>query len=105
FPLLMSNLVDWLYPLAGSQALRPGERLFLPTDSIVETPGGRILAVGAQGVFADTEEQGLYTVKEGGKTSMEFAVNMSDAQEANITPRAHPELERQAVVAEPEQGT
>ncbi len=95
FPLLMSNVVDWLYPLAGSQALRPGERLYLSPGSTVDTPDGRNLSVSAQGTFADTEQQGLYTVKKGNETLTQFAVNMSDGQESDLAPRAHPELDRQ----------
>jgi Ca-activated chloride channel family protein len=104
FPLLMANLVDWLDPLAGTEALRPGDTLNLTPGSVVVTPSGRQLTVGDSGVFAGTAEAGLYRVRSG-LALYDFAVNMADAQESAVAPRDHPELVRQPPVAPPQQLT
>jgi hypothetical protein len=112
FPLLFANLVDWLYPLAGAGALDPGESLYLPPGSVVKAPGERTLQVGSSGIFADTDEAGVYEVapasaapvgsessstpEAGASTPVRFAVNMTDPTESNLSPAAHPELDRQA---------
>jgi hypothetical protein len=96
FPLLMANMVDWLYPLAGAEALRPGEPAYLSPGSVVAGPDGRTVTVGATGVYADTDAQGIYTVSAPGKPGSTFAVNMTDRQESGDGLRPHPELERPA---------
>jgi len=47
FPLLMANVVDWLYPLADTEAVAPGQTLQLAAGSTVQTPSGQTLSVGA----------------------------------------------------------
>jgi hypothetical protein len=107
FPLLIANAADWLYPLAGVQALAPGESLRLTPGSTVIAPDGTQALVGPGGLFTDTEQAGIYRVLEpalqsgGGadeegrqadqKVGWSFAVNM-DGAESDPAPRPHPEL-------------
>ncbi|HUP28309.1 MAG TPA: VWA domain-containing protein [Chloroflexia bacterium] len=104
FPLLMSNIVDWLYPPAGKQALRPGEPLYVGPGENVTTPTGKA-QVGASGVLVNTEDVGLYSAEGSGSTTLQFAVNMVSETESNIAPREHPELNRPAEQAEERQVT
>jgi hypothetical protein len=103
FPLLMANLADWLYPQSGVGALRPGEAAIVPPGATITTPSGRAVQASEAGVFADTHEVGIYTVSVPNRqatpqdASRSFAVNMTDINESNVTPRDHPELERAAV--------
>jgi Ca-activated chloride channel homolog len=94
FPVLMANLVAWLDPLAGAQALRPGESIALPPDATVRAPGGPAAPVGATGLFAGADAPGVYQVTRPGAAPLAFAVNMTDAAESDLRPRPHPELER-----------
>jgi Ca-activated chloride channel family protein len=101
FPLLMANMVDWLYPLAGAQSLSPGEQVPVAPGSRVTTPDGQSVWVGDTGIFANTDMQGIYWIEGpwsglGTKTQRTFAVNMIDRQESGNQPRPHPELVRQA---------
>ena len=57
FPLLMANVVDWLYPLANTQAVLPGEPVRLAIGTTVHTPSGKTVPVAAPGLFADTDEE------------------------------------------------
>ncbi|HYP21912.1 MAG TPA: hypothetical protein VEY08_17720, partial [Chloroflexia bacterium] len=97
FPLLMANVVDWLYPLASVGALHPGASIRLSPRSTITTPGGRSVRVGNTGVYGDTEEAGLYKVSSGGRETT-FSVNMVDSGESSLSPREHPELERPSSV-------
>jgi hypothetical protein len=96
FPLLMANLADWLYPLAAAQAILPGEPVSFAPGSTVTTPGGRTIEVGPSGVFAATDEAGIYRVSRGGESELAFSVNMADEAESLAAPRPHPELERES---------
>ena len=93
FPLLMYNLADWLYPLAGKGSLRPGEPLYLGASASLVSPSGN-KQVGPSGVFVDTEDAGVYSVvsRESGGEPLQFAVNMESLRESSIAPRPHPEL-------------
>ena len=94
FPLLMANIVDWLYPLADTQAVSPGTPVQLTAGSTVQTPSGQSVAVGAPGLFTGTGEGGIYTVTGTTRgTATQFAVNMADDPDSATTP-AHPELDR-----------
>ncbi|MEA2575933.1 MAG: hypothetical protein QOH93_3231 [Chloroflexia bacterium] len=105
FPLLMANLADWLYPQSGVGALRPGEAAIVPPGATVTTPNGKTVKASEAGVFADTHEVGIYTVSVADRQAnpqdgmRSFAVNMTDINESNVTPRDHRELERAAVQA------
>jgi hypothetical protein len=104
FPLLMVNLIDWLDPLAGGGALQPGDLLPLAPGATVQAPGGQTTRVDDAGVFVATEEVGVYTVARPGRPDLQFAVNMADPQEADLTPRLHPELDRAPDAAAPAPG-
>lgn len=93
FPLLMANLIDWLYPVAGTGALRPGETLRVGQGATVQTPSGGRLEVGPVGVFAATDEPGLYRVSRQGGEELQIAVNMADGQESALAAQPHPELQ------------
>lgn len=97
FPLLMANLVDWLQPLYAAQSLQPGEPAYLLPGSQVQTPGGASVSVGNTGLFGETEEAGLYSVRGPKGVEATFAVNMADRAESGAAPQAHPELERSVV--------
>jgi hypothetical protein len=100
FPLLMANAVDWLYPLAGTQAIRPGSAIALAPGSTVNTPLGRAEQVPPSGLFNATDEAGIYSVTPSGASApqIRFAVNMAD--ESGYTGNTggagpeHPELNR-----------
>lgn len=95
FPLLMSNLVGWLYPLAGTQAITPGDPVYVSPGSVVTAPSGRATTLGNAGVYVDTEEVGLYRAEGGAlQKPINFAVNMTSERESNLAVRPHPELER-----------
>jgi hypothetical protein len=102
FPLLMANLVEWLDPLAGTATLAPGTPVHLPPGAAVTLPDGASRTVGASGVYAETEAPGLYRVQAAGAPDLLFAVNMTDAVESDLTPRAHPELARAADATTPQ---
>ncbi len=97
FPLLISNLADWLYPLAGTEALKPGQPIYLQPGASVKTPAGTVVQASGTGAYAETDQAGIYQVQEVGVPSsapLSFAVNMADALESNLSPQPHPELER-----------
>ncbi|MBI3360477.1 MAG: hypothetical protein HY023_05135, partial [Chloroflexi bacterium] len=102
FPILISNLINWLSPaqiLSAPDGLRPGQPIVIrppagATAVTVRTPGGTVFGAepGEQGVvFGDTRELGLYgvTVSAGGRVQAAnyFAVNLFDPLESEIRPR------------------
>lgn len=113
FPLLLTNLVDWLAPGAGSavpeQAL-PGESLTFhaPDDAqsvMVTRPDGSTLQLQAENghfVLTDTEQLGVYNLhfqnsSDSPAREAAFVVNLFSAQESNIHPAANlPGLETQS---------
>ncbi|MBF6614771.1 MAG: VWA domain-containing protein [Chloroflexi bacterium] len=107
FPILISNLVEWLQPstiVDAPPTLRAGDAInirALPEadEIIVTSPGGAgtqtSLRPAAQVSFAATDALGVYSVqqKSKGKTvgpPAEFAVNLFSREESDITP--YPEL-------------
>jgi hypothetical protein len=100
YPLLMQNLADWLFPLAGMQALSPGEPTRLQPGISVKTPKGRTVEAAKSGEFIDTDEVGTYDVAAGTSSAAQFAVNMAGTGESAISPRQHPELQRQPAATE-----
>jgi hypothetical protein len=94
FPLLMANVADWLYPLAGVQWVRPGEAVRVAPGASVIGPDGQV-SIAPDGMFEHTEQAGVYRVMTPGE-SLSFAVNMADPAESLAAPRPHPELERRA---------
>jgi hypothetical protein len=113
FPLLLSNIMNFLAPDTGAEAsqLRPGEPLVLPVDpaitevrltrpdgSVVSTSGGGLFQdAGAlqrqneQIIYANTETPGVYTLEEFQDDSLEarhrYAVNIFAPRESQIQPQ------------------
>ena len=100
FPLLVSNLINWLTP--GSQTpknVAPGAALVfskpLSTSEQASTlqitrPDGTIAKLDYQDgkvVFADTSQLGVYTVKSSNGETNRFAVNLFSPQESQIEPQ------------------
>ena len=100
FPLLVSNLINWLTP--GSQTpqnVAPGTALVfskpLSTSEQAHTleitrPDGTIAKLDYQDgkvVFADTSQLGVYTVKNSDGETNRFAVNLFSPQESQIEPQ------------------
>lgn len=97
FPLLAANITDWLYPLASTQAVTPGEPLRLVPGSIVSTPNGERIDTGATGLFLSSDEAGIYEVSNTGtgasQPDLRFAVNMADDSSGTSSAEwPHPEL-------------
>lgn len=103
YPILLSNLVNWLAPNAGSglpESVQPGEIVAIPARSGVESivvndPAGRERRfVPARGVvlFPNTDTPGAYTVREfTGDREIKrsvLTVNLFSAAESNIAPQA-----------------
>jgi hypothetical protein len=100
FPLLVSNLINWLTP--GSQTPRqvaPGAALVFskplstsdqnPTLQIAR-PDGTIAQFNYQDgkvIFADTTQIGVYTIDSGDGQTSRFAVNLFSPQESQIDPQ------------------
>lgn len=95
FPLLVANVTDWLYPLAGTQSVTPGEPLRLASGAQVITPGGSTVDTGLSGLFFNTDEAGIYrvTMADARQGEQQFAVNVADTGQLTgpIEP-SHPEL-------------
>jgi hypothetical protein len=102
FPILITNLINWLSPaqvLSAPDGLRPGETITIRPPSgatavVINAPGGAAFSArpGEQGVlFADTRELGPYAVTisaSGQVLSVNyFAVNLFDPTESDIRPR------------------
>ncbi len=99
YPILFSNLVEYLAPPAAfdsSQALRPGESLFFspPMDArqiVVASPSNQLFRLApGQTVFSQTDELGYYAVNflaEDASRAEYFAVNLFDPLESNIAPQ------------------
>ncbi|GAB4494152.1 MAG: BatA and WFA domain-containing protein [Anaerolineales bacterium] len=100
YPILFSNLINYLVPPAAfdaSQSLRPGESLTLAPPPGVEqiviaAPSGQLytlLPSAASLAFTNTEEIGTYAVNFLSKDTARaeyFAVNLFDPSESNIRP-------------------
>lgn len=100
YPILFSNLINYLVPPAAfdaSQGLRPGESLTLVPPPGVErvlvaAPSGQrytLFPTAASLAFTNTEETGYYAVNFLSKDSTRaeyFAVNLFDPTESNIRP-------------------
>jgi hypothetical protein len=93
FPLLMANLADWLYPLAGAGALRPGDPIYFTPGTSITTPGGEQVQVGPSSIFNDTEQAGIYKVAGDTSRQDQFSVNMASLAESTTSPSDHPELQ------------
>jgi Ca-activated chloride channel family protein len=102
FPLLMANLADWLYPLAGAGALRPGDPIYFTPGTAITTPGGAQVQVGPSGVFNYTEQAGIYKVAGDAFQQDQFSVNMASLTESTTSLADHPELQNpQSAIQDP----
>jgi Ca-activated chloride channel homolog len=100
FPMLLSNALRWLHPAVLDQSslqLAAGEPLRVPVphgvaEATVTTPGGRTVpGQVSRGIvsFSETIDAGVYTVSTPVGTTR-VAVNLMDAEESDLTPRALP---------------
>ncbi len=115
FPVFVMNVVKYLGGTrtgAATASVQPGQpimlRTTLPVRSVeVQSPGGLRTHVSSDSpntfVFSRTDELGLYGVREGnaGKVSQQFAVNLFDSRESDLTPRdkleiGHEEVQRKS---------
>jgi len=105
FPILVSNLVEWLQPQSTVNApptLGAGDPISInalpDADEIVVTPPGEgakstVLTPSGSTSFAGTDRLGIYTVVQQAKGQPvgepeQFAVNLFSRDESNITPHA-----------------
>jgi hypothetical protein len=100
FPVFVLNLLGHLgganNPLDGGIA-RPGVPVSLDSTSALQirTPGGRTVEVvprSGKATFNDTGEQGVYEVRSGGKLLRQFAVNLFNPAESDISPGMSPAI-------------
>ena len=106
FPVLMSNILEWLSPQQGtfvSHQVQAGEPYVIELDGVttevnVRKPSGDSITIPVTEnplLFRDTSQAGIYTVRIG-KKNQRFAVNLVSREESDITPKAP---ERQAASA------
>jgi hypothetical protein len=107
FPLLWTNLIDWLAPGAGGivpPQVNPGETLTfrspggssVPSASVTR-PDGKTVPVqtdGNQFVYNDTDQIGLYQLHftgadQNAPADVRFAVNLFSPQESTLKPAAN----------------
>jgi len=99
YPILFSNLINYLVPpsaFEASQSLQAGDSLTIvpPTDAeqvVIASPSNQTFTLGAsQTLFSQTNELGYYAVNFVSKDSTKaeyFAVNLFDSSESNLQPR------------------
>lgn len=109
FPILFSNLINYLAPPSAfdaTQSLKPGESLsILPPSNaeriVVASPSDQAYTIALdQTVFTQTDELGYYAVNfiSGDSNRVEyFAVNLFDESESNISPRETIQIGRSIV--------
>jgi hypothetical protein len=97
FPVLMSNILEWLSPQHGtfvSHQVQAGAPYLIDVDALttevsLRKPSGDWIKVPVTEnplAFRDTSEVGIYTVKIGKKTQR-FAVNLVSREESDILPK------------------
>ncbi len=110
FPILMSNLLNYLAPAQSFSApdgLQPGQSLTIKprggeTNIVIQDPSGaRFTPPATLGgvVFADSRLLGVYTVLSNQTVLGSFAVNLFDPFESNIRPAASIRIGRNDVSA------
>jgi len=113
YPILLSNLVNYLAPAQAFDApdgLRPGDSLAILPDLEVNqvaitAPSDQTYSLGSgeNGVlFSDTSEVGIYEVRyesASGQAVDYFAVNVFDPAESNIRPATNIQVGRSKVAA------
>jgi Ca-activated chloride channel homolog len=102
YPILMSNLIEWLTPstvISAAEVIHPGDSVTIRPavgEQVVGivAPDQRLYTAGvtsAGALFADTHLPGIYgvgtaTITEGTKFAGMFAVNLFNRQESSIKP-------------------
>lgn len=110
FPILMSNLLNYLAPaepFSAPDGLQPGQSLNVKlaggeTNLVIQDPSGArfTAAAGQTGVsFSDTRLLGVYTVYSNRTVLGHFAVNLFDPFESNIRPQPSIRIGRSDVAA------
>jgi hypothetical protein len=114
FPVFVMNAVKYLGGVRSSVAapsVRPGNPAVLRSITpvplvVVETPRGDAFDVPRETqntfVFGRTDELGVYQVREGtgAKAAQQFAVNLYDSRESDLTPRETLDIGHEEVKAE-----
>jgi len=107
FPILMSNLLNYLAPASSFSApegLQPGQPVPIKlsggeTNLSIQDPAGVQTAVPADGQFGDTRLLGVYTLLSKQTVVGNFAVNLFDPFESNIRPEPSIRIGREEVTA------
>jgi len=115
FPILMSNLLNYLAPanaFSAPDSLQPGQSVSIKlsggeTNLSIQDPAGARTPVPADGNFAGTRRLGVYTLWSNQTVVGNFAVNLFDPFESNIRPAPSIRIGRDEVSASApaEQGT
>ncbi|HEV2971531.1 MAG TPA: VWA domain-containing protein, partial [Pirellulales bacterium] len=98
FPLFVSNLLQYFgrnQQASAGASYHPGQPVVLRSDSaaplVVRTPSGESAEIprSRQSTFnfAQTDQLGVYEVREAGKATQQFAVNLFDSRESDIRAR------------------
>ena len=98
FPLLIANLVNWLVPNQGAQALEASSTASsvsisvpLEADSVTITPpsGNKMQKTPNQlgYIFLDAPEGGVYTIEWGEENQILVAINQFSKDESDIAPK------------------
>ncbi len=109
FPVLISNITRWLGEVRGAEdtrLLRPGATVrYAVAPEVervsVELPGGetrRVAALDGEVTFADADRVGVYRLTAGDQ-QLRWAMDLRDAAESDLTPRAELTLGQRQVVA------
>jgi Ca-activated chloride channel family protein len=101
FPIFIANVADWLNPASARNAqllVKAGDpfRLTLPAPikkAEIQLPDGKTRALeldpqSTELVFGDTAREGVYRLRADTTNEATFCVNLLDANESNIQPRA-----------------
>ncbi len=106
FPILMSNLLNYLAPpqaFSAPDGVQPGDPVIIKTSGAtnlaVQDPSGARLPVPADGSFSNTGLLGVYTLYSGQTVLGYFAVNLFDPFESNIRPQPSIRIGRSDVTA------
>lgn len=113
FPVFVSNLLQYFgrsQQAASTASYRPGQPVVLRSEQagplVVRLPSGAKADVpkSRQNTFnfAQTDELGIYEVREGGKATQQFAVNLCDSKETDIRPRTEGSVKIGYVEVKPE---
>jgi hypothetical protein len=108
FPLFMKNVIFQMGNVENDEVTRPGEiKRLQPEDNAkqleVFPPAGRSYTLfrgtRADFLFDRADHVGVYEVRGDGQAQRSFAVNLLDARESNLEPRAELKIGAEKVVA------